>query len=146
MPPRVNDSYMAAGFIFGVLRGLLLIPAFGKASRHLIEFPLMFIAVAVIARPLMRRSFTRSSISHSLAVGMIGVIVLVVIESTFAMIVMGLPLATYLAGYDMTEGGAVSARTAVDGSCADCAEAAVRRAMALPIRTGKKPQAVISVI
>jgi hypothetical protein len=93
-----------AGFIFGAIRELVLIPTFGTTTGHLIEFPLMLIAVGVIARLLMRRSFTGSAMSHRLAVGVIGLIVLVVIESTFALTIIGVPLATYLDSYDVTSG------------------------------------------
>ncbi len=94
----------AAGFIFGAIRELILIPTFGNRMGHLIEFPAMLVAVGLIAHLCVRRNFAGSSMWARLALGMIGMIVLVGIESTFAMIIMGMPLATYLAGYDVTNG------------------------------------------
>ena len=93
-----------AGFVSGAIREFILIPAIGTTTGHLIEFPLILVAIGVIARLLVRRSFAGSAMSHWLALGVIGVTVLVVIESTFALAIMGVPLATYLAGYDVTEG------------------------------------------
>lgn len=94
----------AAGFLLGAIRELILISAFGRSAGHLIEFPLMLIAVAVIAAALSRRRLTGAAASTKLAVGIIGVILLVAIESSFALGVLHRSPAEYLASYDVTAG------------------------------------------
>jgi len=94
----------AAGFVFGALRELVLIRAFGAAAGHLIEFPLMLVAVAALAAVLFRTQRVGAAAWTRLVAGGIGVIVLVAIESTFALGVLRRPVAEYLASYDVTAG------------------------------------------
>jgi hypothetical protein len=64
----------------------------------------MLIAVAIIATALTRRKLAGATMSGRLAVGIVGVIVLVAIESSFALGVLRRPLDEYLASYDVTAG------------------------------------------
>lgn len=93
-----------AGFIFGAIRELVLIPTFGSKGGHLIEFPLVLIAVSLIARWLVRTEMAGLAAWNTLVAGVIGVLVLVGIESTFAVAVMGKPVTEYLEQYDVTRG------------------------------------------
>jgi hypothetical protein len=89
----------AVGFAFGVLRQLVLIPAFGDRMGHLAEFPMVTLAACVIGIWIGGKSA-----APALALGVFGVAVLIVFESTMALGFMRLSLADYLAGYDLTRG------------------------------------------
>ena len=94
----------AAGFVFGATRQLVLIPAFGTTAGILIEFPLMLIAVGLIARLLVGRTPDGAPAWAKVAVGVIGVVVLVTIESSFALVVLHRTMDQYLDSYDVTKG------------------------------------------
>jgi hypothetical protein len=89
----------AVGFAFGVLRQLVLIPAFGDRMGHLAEFPMVTLAGCVIGIRIGGKST-----APALALGVFGVAVLIAFESTMALGFMRLSLADYLAGYDLTRG------------------------------------------
>jgi hypothetical protein len=89
----------AVGFAFGVLRQFVLIPAFGDRMGHLAEFPMVTLAACVIGIWIGGKSA-----APALALGVLGVAVLIVFESTMALGFMRLSLADYLAGYDLTRG------------------------------------------
>lgn len=88
-----------AGFAFGALRQLVLIPAFGDRIGHLVEFPLVTLAACAIGIWIGARTT-----APALAIGVVGVLVLIAFESTMALGFMRVPLADYLAGYDLTRG------------------------------------------
>ncbi|MBI1385741.1 MAG: hypothetical protein GC150_12600 [Rhizobiales bacterium] len=93
----------AAGFCLGALRELALAPLFGAQAAHWIEFPLMLIAVWLIARWI----FGETTEGHGpgrLAEGALAVLLLVVLESGLAILVLGLPLDVYLTSYDVRRG------------------------------------------
>ena len=89
----------AAGFLFGALRQLVLIPAFGERTGHLIEFPMVTLAVFGIGVWVGTKST-----APALAIGLLGVTLLIAFESTMSLGFAGLSLSDYLAGYDMTRG------------------------------------------
>lgn len=89
----------AAGFAFGALRQLVLIPAFGDRMGHLIEFPMITLAACAIGVWVGARSTP-----PALAIGVLGVAVLIAFESTMALGFMRVSLADYLVGYDLTRG------------------------------------------
>jgi hypothetical protein len=89
----------AAGFAFGALRQLVLIPAFGDRTGHLVEFPMVTLAACAIGVWVGARSTP-----PALAIGVLGVAVLIAFESTMALGFMRVPLADYLAGFDLTRG------------------------------------------
>lgn len=93
----------AAGFVFGVLRELVLIPIAGKTAGHWIEFPFMLLATwaaAVYARQRLIDPDRRSL----LVLGIGGTMLLLLIESSFALYVVQMPLPAYLASFDVTAG------------------------------------------
>lgn len=87
------------GFLFGILRELVLIPAFGDRAGHLIEFPLVTGSVAMLGLWAGRRASP-----PGILIGLGGVAVLVLLESSLALAVMGQTLSEYLAHYDITDG------------------------------------------
>lgn len=80
-----------AGFVFGTIRELVLIPVFGRSGARLIEFPLMLRPAAVVAAAISRRRLAGAAAPTKLAVGIIGVILLVTVESSFALGVLHRP-------------------------------------------------------
>lgn len=89
----------AAGFVFGALRELVLIPGMGERTGRLVEFPMVTLAACAIGLWIGAR--TQAS---ALGIGLIGVAVLIAFESTMAFGFAGLSLAEYLAHYDLTRG------------------------------------------
>lgn len=89
----------AVGFAFGALRELVLIPALGERIGHLAEFPIVTAAACAIGVWAGRKAA-----APGLAIGLIGVAVLIAFESTMALGFMRVSLADYLAGYDVTRG------------------------------------------
>ena len=89
----------AVGFAFGALRQLVLIPAFGDRMGHLAEFPMVTVAACAVGVWIGGKST-----APALALGVLGVAVLIAFESTMALGFMRLSLADYLAGYDLTRG------------------------------------------
>jgi hypothetical protein len=89
----------AAGFAFGALRELVLIPAFGERLGRLIEFPVVTLTACAIGVWIGRRTH-----APAMALGLLGVCVLVVLESSMALGLMRISAADYLAGYDLTRG------------------------------------------
>ncbi|MFN4024836.1 MAG: hypothetical protein ACK4MQ_08385 [Hyphomonas sp.] len=109
MPPPLRSLFVwgaaygalgfAAGFTFGALRELVLIPAMGERTGHLVEFPMVTLAACAIGLWIGVKSH-----APAIGIGLIGVAVLIVFESTLALSIAGLSLADYLANYDVTRG------------------------------------------
>ncbi|MGE0231497.1 MAG: hypothetical protein AB7O39_06400 [Flavobacteriaceae bacterium] len=91
-----------AGFVFGALRELLLIPRFGSDTGRYIEFPLMIAAIFLIALWLQRRLALRSA--GLILAGVAGTLLLVAIEGAFAVLVMGQTMQDHVASYDISRG------------------------------------------
>jgi hypothetical protein len=94
----------AAGFVFGLLRELVLIPNFGERFGHQIEFPLVTASVAIIGSWMARRFGGSESAAWLLGLGVAGTATLLAVESTFALAILRQPLETYLRSYDPTTG------------------------------------------
>lgn len=93
-----------AGFVFGVLRELVLIPNFGEALGGQIEFPMVTAAVALIGAWMGRHFGPGHSNAWLVGLGVIGVLTLLVIESSFALAILQQPLDSYLQAYDLSTG------------------------------------------
>ena len=93
----------AAGFIFGALREILFIPLFGDRAGHLIEFPMLLAAILLIASVVVRRTGIHTT-SSAVVMGIVGVSVLLAIESTFALAIMGQSTDEYLASFNVLKG------------------------------------------
>ena len=93
----------AAGFVFGLLRELALIPWLGARAGRWVELIAMigmcFVTASFALRQLQQRD--RAGLTFT---GLGGVAVLLAIESLFALYVMEVPLAQYLRGFDVTRG------------------------------------------
>ena len=98
-PLAYGVGAFAIGFLLGALRELVLIPAFGAAAGHLIEFPVVTGLIALGGFWAGRRAPP-----PALLTGFGGVAVLVCLESTLAIWIMGQTPAEYLAHYDISKG------------------------------------------
>ena len=92
------------GFLFGVLREFVLIPQLGERAGHLAEFPLVTACVVALGVWLGLRLAAPRSRMRLLATGLLGIVLLVLVESSFAIGVLGLRWADHLAAYDLTQG------------------------------------------
>ncbi len=95
----IGSLSFVAGFAFGALRELVLIPALGERMGRLTEFPMVTFAACAIGIWAGRKSA-----APPLAIGLIGVVVLIAFESAMALGLMRVSLSDYLAGYDLTRG------------------------------------------
>lgn len=106
-PLRLGAFYgaigFAIGFVFGTLRELLLIPWLGEDTGRLLEFPLVVLGVVIAARWLFNEPAAGAWPLRLLS-GVIGVVVLVALESALALGALRMPLEAYLRGYDITQG------------------------------------------
>ena len=93
----------AAGFFFGAMREILFIPLFGDRAGHLIEFPMLLAAILLIASVVVRRTGIHTT-SSAVVMGIVGVSVLLAIESTFALAVVGQTTDEYLASFNVLKG------------------------------------------
>ena len=89
----------AAGLAFGIVRELALRPALGPIWAQLAEAPVMAAAIWLAAGWAICRNPGRA-----LAVGMLALLLLVSVETAFALLVLGQTPAEYLAAYDATRG------------------------------------------
>ncbi|MEM8877966.1 MAG: hypothetical protein AAGD23_08835 [Pseudomonadota bacterium] len=92
------------GFLFGALREFVLIPQLGQRTGHLAEFHLVIGGVVALGLWLGLRLAAPRSRMRLLATGLLGVALLVFVESSFAVGVLGLSWGDYLAAYDLTKG------------------------------------------
>lgn len=89
----------ALGFVFGALRELVLIPQLGLTGGRWAEFPLVTLSIAALGVWIGRRARP-----PALAIGLLGVAVLVVAESFLAVVVLRQPIEAYAAQYNVLRG------------------------------------------
>ena len=93
-----------AGFVFGVLRELVLVPVFGPRFGPLIEFPIISAVVVIIGIVMGRRFGSDMTIIALFVSGCLATLCLVAVESAFALLVIGQPLPVYLESYNVLQG------------------------------------------
>ena len=92
----------AIGFVFGAIRQLLLAPNFGDAASRWMEFPFVTLAIAGLGWWFgVRRA---GSGGAALLIGIGGLACLLLIESVFALQMLGMSMADYLATFDIARG------------------------------------------
>lgn len=94
-----------AGFLFGLLRVLLLVPRVGTRTAELIELPLMLVVIVFSARWILRRH-DGLSIRQGLGVGALALGLLVAAELALAWLLSGLDPLAYAASRDPVAGTA----------------------------------------
>jgi hypothetical protein len=93
-----------AGFVLGTLRVLWLVPNVGTRMAELMEAPVMFVATVLAARWVARRLAIPPAAAIRLAVGCVGLGILLVAEFTVVLWMRGLTMSEYLAGRDPVAG------------------------------------------
>ncbi|MBM3609408.1 MAG: hypothetical protein FJX29_13340 [Alphaproteobacteria bacterium] len=93
----------AIGFVLGLIRELALAPLLGRRLAQWTEFPVVTALVCFAAWRILawRESWSARAL---LAWGAGGVLMLLALESAFALFVVGLPLAKYLEGFNVARG------------------------------------------
>ncbi len=72
----------AAGFALGTIRVLAVVPRIGERAAELVEAPLMLAVVVAAARFVVRRFVPGAPAAARLAVGLLGVALLLAVEFT----------------------------------------------------------------
>jgi len=98
-----------AGFVLGPIRILLLVPRFGTRTAELLEMPLMFVAMLLASRWIVRRFAEGSSVLSRLILGFIALILMINAELVLARIFQGVSVSQYIAARDPVSGTAYSA-------------------------------------
>lgn len=93
----------AAGFIFGTLREVVLIPLFGLSLGHWLEF-IPLVAVIIWIGIWITNKWALVEYGEALRAGILGVAVLLVFESILAIFIFGLSIAQYLASFNVLDG------------------------------------------
>jgi len=93
-----------AGFVLGALRVSILVPRFGERISELIEMPLMFAVIVIVARFVMRRFAVPFSIVARLGTGLLALVLLLAAELVLAVILQERSLADYVASRDPVSG------------------------------------------
>jgi hypothetical protein len=96
----------AAGFLLGTLRVLLVAPILGARIGELAEMPIMLLVVYLAARWVTRRFSLPYVAAQRLAIGLIGLALLLVFEFTLVLRLRGMTFDDYLAGFDPVAGTA----------------------------------------
>jgi hypothetical protein len=110
------------GFVLGTIRTIWLVPRVGARAAELFEMPLMLVVVVVTARVVVRSQSIASTKSARLAVGCIGLILMLAAEFGFVLRLRGISIGQYLASRDPVAGttllldaGRICAHAAVGG-------------------------------
>jgi len=93
----------AAGFVFGAIREIILIPRFGEAPGHWLEFVPLTCVIILIGIWTMRK-WPVSQFGDALVRGVLSVGVLLMLESTFALVFLKIPVEDYLDSFNLLEG------------------------------------------
>ena len=86
-----------AGFVLGVLRVLVVAPRLGEVRAELLEMPVMLVVVYFAARLVVDR-FEIERVAVALAVGAIGLGLMLALEFTLVLAVRGLTFEAWYAG------------------------------------------------
>ena len=92
------------GFVLGTIRTIWLVPRVGARAAELFEMPLMLVVVVVTARVVVRSQSIASTKSARLAVGCIGLILMLAAEFGFVLRLRGISIGQYLASRDPVAG------------------------------------------
>jgi hypothetical protein len=99
----------AAGFALGIIRTLWAVPHFGNRASELAEAPVMLVMIVLAARWMLRRFSALTQRTHWLAVGLVGLTLLLLVEITGVHWLRGLSLEQYFATRDPISGAVYDA-------------------------------------
>jgi len=92
------------GFLLGTVRVLLLVPWLGVRYAELLEMPLMFVAILLAARYIVRRFELFTTLMLRLRVGLLALAMLVLAEFFLAAVLQGRSVGEYIASRDPVAG------------------------------------------
>ena len=92
------------GFVLGAIRVPFLVPRLGERAAELIEMPVMFVAIVMSARFVVRRFALPPATGVLLPTGVIALALLVAAELLLAVVLQGQPLTQYIASKDPVSG------------------------------------------
>jgi len=105
---RAGLAYFAlvfgTGFVLGAIRVPVLVPRLGVRTAELIEMPVMFVAIVLAARFVVRRFRLPAGSGARLLTGLIALALLVAAELLLAVVLARQPLGEYVAGRDPVSG------------------------------------------
>lgn len=105
---------LAAGFFFGTIRTVWIVPRIGSRAAELLEMPLMFAAIVLAARWILRRvSEARATVL--LAIGFMAMAFMLAAEFGLVLRLRGITLADYFATLDPVTGSAFYAMQVMMG-------------------------------
>lgn len=93
-----------AGFVFGVIRQLLLLPRVGAMWAELIEMPFMLVVIIAAARWTVRRFLLPRGLRSRAIVGGVGLALLLGAEISLVIFLRGLTLRQYLESREPVSG------------------------------------------
>jgi hypothetical protein len=93
-----------AGFVLGPIRIPWVVPRFGTTIAELMEAPIMFVVIIVVARWIVRRLAVPSTLSIRLGMGCVALGLLLVAEFTLVLWLRGLSISDYLASRNPVSG------------------------------------------
>jgi hypothetical protein len=103
----------AAGFALGTVRVLWVVPWLGVRTAELAEMPIMLAVTVLSARWVSRRFSTPYAIPARLAIGLVGLALLLAVEFSVVLWLRGLTLEQYFATRDPVSGTAYFAMLAL---------------------------------
>jgi hypothetical protein len=93
-----------AGFLFGTIRVLWVVPRVGERSAELMETPVMFLVIVLAARWTCQRLAVPSLPSIRFGMGVVALALLLAPEFTVVLWLRGLTIDGYVAGRDPVAG------------------------------------------
>jgi len=93
-----------AGFAFGPIHILWVVPRFGTRMAELMETPIMFVVIIVAARWIVRRLALPATTSSRVGMGCVALALMLVAEFTLVLWLRGLSIREYLASRDPVSG------------------------------------------
>jgi hypothetical protein len=105
---RAGAVYFAlvfgAGFVFGPIRVLWVVPRFGERTAELMEMPIMFVVIVLAAQWTCRRLSVPPAPTRRLMMGVAALVLLLVPEFTVVLWLRGLSLSEYVSDRDPVAG------------------------------------------
>jgi hypothetical protein len=94
----------AAGFAFGIVRVLLVVPQVGVMWAELMEAPLMLVVIVLAARWTVRRFHVAPTSRARIGMGLVALGLLLCAELTLVLGLRGLSIAEYVASREPVSG------------------------------------------
>jgi hypothetical protein len=93
-----------AGFVLGPVRILWIVPRLGTRMAELVETPIMFVVIIVVARWIVRRLSVPSTPFSRFGMGCVALALSLAAEFTLVLWLRGLSMSEYLASRDPVSG------------------------------------------